>query len=55
MALMLWAIDVPHIPKQKDAKMKVLANLLKQDKIGKGLQSVIRLHEQEIASNRESP
>jgi len=29
MALILWAIDVPHVPKQKDAKMWVLANLIK--------------------------
>jgi len=29
MALMLWAIDVPHIPIQNDAKMKILANLIK--------------------------
>lgn len=29
MALVLWALDVPHIPKQKDAKTRVLANLKK--------------------------
>ena len=31
--LMLWAIDVPHIPKQRDAEMRILANLTKMDKI----------------------
>lgn len=30
---MLWAIDVPHVPEQIDAKMRILANLTKQDKI----------------------
>jgi len=29
MALILWAIDVPHILKQREAKMQVLANLKK--------------------------
>ena len=33
MALTLWAIDVPHIPKQREAKMQIQANLKKQDKI----------------------
>ena len=29
MALILWAIDVPHIPIQNEAKMRILANLIK--------------------------
>lgn len=29
MALILWAIDVPHIPKQRDAKTRFLTNLKK--------------------------
>jgi hypothetical protein len=27
--ILLWAIDVPHSPKQRDAKMWILANLKK--------------------------
>jgi len=33
MALMLRAIDVPHMPLQRDAIMRIGANPLKKDKV----------------------
>jgi len=33
MALILWAIDVPHVPLQRDAIMRIGANPLKEDKV----------------------
>jgi len=51
MALILWAIDVPHMPLQRDAIMRIGAN--PQNRIKYGLLSEIRLHEKGITSNRE--
>lgn len=51
MTIMQWAIDVPRWSIQKDAKMRILANPLKQTKYG--LQSETRLYEKVITSNRE--
>ena len=55
MALILWAIDVPHIPLQRDAILKNGANPIKLDITIRELQSETRLHEYGITSNRESP
>ena len=52
MALTLWAIDVPRIPRQRDAKFCNLANLYKWTVYG--LQPETRLHEKGITSNRVS-
>ena len=55
MALITWAIDVPHIPLQRDAILKNGANPIKLDITIRELQSETRLHEYGITSNRESP
>lgn len=52
---MTWAIDVPHIPLQRDAILKNGAIPPKLDITIRELLSVIRLHEYGITSNRESP
>jgi len=44
-------IDVPHMPLQRDAIMRIGAN--PQNRIKYGLLSEIRLHENGITSNRE--